>query len=725
MLEEYGVSAGEVDTPPVLDEEQEESDREEDVKHWGNGTDRLRLDDTTGELTEYGPTSVFKHLPSPSTSAPLPRHSPVSTMAPSQSLFGNDPPFNNLSVMNRVEDLPELLLSPQIHEEALTAFFTYFNSWCYFVQEREFRRDLTEGAWSHTHTFIRFDTRTAYYSPLLHYSILALGLTLLPNHILSNRRELSDRMISRAKSLMEVEVQQPMLSTVTGLMMLGSCHSCSGRHTMGYIYAGIALRLVQALGLGINCSRWVENGSIEPATRKARDHVFYISYIQDKLWSFYVGRGVSLSMSNNETPLPSIDEEEDELPWSIPNNAEPMKSWISTTFVFTCKLFQLAEKVLNTVYSLRLNTSSDKVQNSASELNVLLEEWYGSLPSALRITAAVARSAQSRIPPAHIILLHGMYHFIVILLHRPWYIRPGQPTESREGKMSGSVKRCDQSANRILQMVSLYDRSVGLRYGPISMTQMVFTAGTIHLLDATSNSRSRESKKLSTSLTCVKMCIEALHKMGDGFLCSKHSAVILQRLMDEWSLLPDDAPSNDEQVSGRGETETELIQAESSGPIKEMLRDPRMIEELRKLGWAPPPSSSSPSRKESSAAKEDSPDPFGVEKSSNELDALLRSMTSGVSASTFQQSFAPSSQSQNAGWETMGAEQDTEPDLFGLFNIPTQDQSLSNFELGLRMGVGMGWDQDMFSGLPNPQNPNAQNMGGSAFNFGNPDIGGS
>jgi hypothetical protein len=40
--------------------------------------------------------------------------------------------------------------------------------------------------------------------------------------------------------------------------------------------------LSDAVGLGINCSSWVERGLISEETRRARDRVFYMAYIQDK-----------------------------------------------------------------------------------------------------------------------------------------------------------------------------------------------------------------------------------------------------------------------------------------------------------------------------------------------------------------------------------------------------------------------------------------------------------
>jgi hypothetical protein len=73
-----------------------------------------------------------------------------------------------------------------------------------------------------------------------------------------------------------------------------------------------------------------------------------------------------------------------------------------------------------------------------------LEKWHDSLPETLRITPAAFRAQSPRVPQPYILNLHAVYHFITILLHRPWYSRPkADETATTEDT---SVTRCNKAA---------------------------------------------------------------------------------------------------------------------------------------------------------------------------------------------------------------------------------------------------------------------------------------
>lgn len=162
-------------------------------------------------------------------------------------------------------------------------------SQCFWVDEMRFRRDLA-GSPANEGSVIRA-RRTAYYSPLLHNILLAIGVSFLEIEA-GVRDQLGIAFSKRAKDLLEEEAESPMLSTISGLLLLGTYHASVARQNLGFIYAGIGLRLVQAcrwcltlltaVGLGTNCSYWVNNGSITEETRQSRYSLFYSSYILDK-----------------------------------------------------------------------------------------------------------------------------------------------------------------------------------------------------------------------------------------------------------------------------------------------------------------------------------------------------------------------------------------------------------------------------------------------------------
>jgi hypothetical protein len=88
----------------------------------------LQIDDETGELLEYGPTSAFKHLAepdrlstSPPSSAPLPN---IHLVGPAGAV-PSPPTRRNTSQDNLQLSKPEL--DEETHNEVLRLFFMYFN----------------------------------------------------------------------------------------------------------------------------------------------------------------------------------------------------------------------------------------------------------------------------------------------------------------------------------------------------------------------------------------------------------------------------------------------------------------------------------------------------------------------------------------------------------------------------------------------------------------------
>jgi hypothetical protein len=164
-------------------------------------------------------------------------------------------------------------------------------SWCQWVDQAKFLADMANSPIA-SNSIIR-SRRTAYYSPLLHNVILSVGLFYLDTD--SDRKaQLAAGFARRASEMIEREVEAPLLSSVMGILLLGSHHTAVLRHSVGYIYSGTALRLAQArefrlrvelkdlVGLGMDCSHWVRTGAVTMETKQSRDRVFWTGYIQDK-----------------------------------------------------------------------------------------------------------------------------------------------------------------------------------------------------------------------------------------------------------------------------------------------------------------------------------------------------------------------------------------------------------------------------------------------------------
>jgi len=176
---------------------------------------------------------VFRHFP-PSNASPAipaqPRTSPSDTVTTAAG---------NAAILYIPDGFDE-----EMHQNALRAFFAFFNPWCWWVDEERFRNDMGVTP-ADTDTVVRQNLRTAYYSPLLHFAILAIGVMYLDYRSHSNREFISDSFARNAASFFEDEIEATKPSAVIGLMLLGTHHAGHARQNLGYIYTGAGLRLTR------------------------------------------------------------------------------------------------------------------------------------------------------------------------------------------------------------------------------------------------------------------------------------------------------------------------------------------------------------------------------------------------------------------------------------------------------------------------------------------------
>ncbi|GAA5831344.1 hypothetical protein JCM5353_008564 [Sporobolomyces roseus] len=570
-VEREGGGSGRVRTELIDSEEDDGSEGEDAVQVLNEvGISRLKLDENGLEFTNYGPTSAFQHLPSPPIAqtrlSASPQSFPRSPIAFAPTLEAADAQgpieWNKYLPLLELEGWDESL-----HDSLLALFFSYFNNWCYWVEEGAFRSDLRTLL---SITSTSSNSRTSYYSPLLHLVVLAIACSYSDDTRTS--QEASVALVRAAKERIDEEGERPSIATLRGLLLLGSWHSGRGYQGLGNLYAGMGLRMSQTLGLGIDASGFVKNGILPEELRRTRDYAMWTAYIQDKLWSSYVGRNCTLHLENLQTPAPCIDSALDSQVWQPLANSTrrtPALSNLTLCFFHTTKLATMQERVLTTLYGLISNVTSVGVLNQVSDLNLKLESWMSKLPDSLRVPPQLTKP-----PPGHVILLNALYHFVVILLYRPYY----NLKENSLPIHDVAVKRCNAASSRIISLFELFEQAPGLRYAPVTMTQICFAAGTTQLLSSVNSN----GKKASDAKEAALRCVSALKEMGRAFECASQTGKILERLVDQWA--PKDSPMSD--TAANEPSISTVI------PQNPQLLDPEseLAKQLVLMGWQPPPS---------------------------------------------------------------------------------------------------------------------------------------
>ncbi|OBZ70244.1 Nitrogen assimilation transcription factor nit-4 [Grifola frondosa] len=476
------------------------SNNESDIDHLISPTRHLVLQETDLEL--YGPTSIFRLAPE--------RSSPsVGEMQQDNS----EPPSSTYFDWARHLP-PEVPLSRAEHDRILDILFKFFTSWGLRLVPELFLRDM--------HRTLSIPPnqpppKTAHYSPMLHNAALALATAFSDDPLIRDvrYRELFAR---KAKSYIEAECQRPSISLVSALSTIASFHSTQGEQSLGYLYFGMSGRMSQALGLSIDCSPWVKSGLITHADMLDRNWAYWATFSQDICWSLYVGRDccVAPPKATRPIPVPFVGSEIDQLPWYwAPCKMAAQPSYVVRTFDVSCDLMLIARRIMDFVNGLGPGFRREGVL----QLDALTPE--------VDLTAA---SRPNALP--HRLMLHLVYWWLFLLLHRPFYRRS---KSSSAGQDIDHVKLCNRASDNIMLLLGIWQEKYSLRYLPITLVQVIFCAGTSFVLSAVQATSGPRLGRvaLSSALSQAEQCIRYLLICGKSFECANRVATILSNVLQE------------------------------------------------------------------------------------------------------------------------------------------------------------------------------------------------
>jgi hypothetical protein len=132
-----------------------------------------------------------------------------------------------------------------------------------------------------------------YYSPFL--------VTVLCAHAARfEEGNLAEILISRARLLLGNEIHKPSaIPTVQALLQLSARDLAYGNTSQGWLYSGMAFRMVSDLGLHHSSGKILSLGNLTPEDLEIRRRLFWSCYFWDKTVSLYLGRTPVLT----EVPL--------------------------------------------------------------------------------------------------------------------------------------------------------------------------------------------------------------------------------------------------------------------------------------------------------------------------------------------------------------------------------------------------------------------------------------
>lgn len=204
------------------------------------------------------------------------------------------------------------------------------------------------------------------------------------------------------------------MPSVAALLILGDSEVGVGRDNVGWMYAGMAMRLCYDIGLHLD-SR--QSGMAERESDISK-MTLWACVIYDRYWSLFLGRPLTIKTADLE--ISSLANQFERLGTCKP--AGPEKSLNTRIYEALIDLMEIAGKIVeNSDQRRHLNDQSQShtPDNSAyfrmAALDREIHNWAARLPSDLRYTEENRTNA-----PFSFYLLHQQYHAVLILLHRPF-----------------------------------------------------------------------------------------------------------------------------------------------------------------------------------------------------------------------------------------------------------------------------------------------------------------
>ncbi|KAI6910048.1 hypothetical protein KC316_g3010 [Hortaea werneckii] len=386
-------------------------------------------------------------------------------------------------------------IDPSLENHLIKIYFAWHNASHAVIDESTFwlaRQQQTEIA-----------EVAGIYSEVLVNAICAIGASYESRyhpHLATFPRTLADFFAERTKTLLELELDSPSVSTIQALLLLSSHETGNQRIARSWLYGGMAMRLCFDIGLHIDTTPYVDHGVMSATESQARSTAFWASYVMNYRMSFSLGRPFTLDGSEITVKKPTPDS------FSYTELWQPYPSTIARSphssgglallDVISAQRINLCETVEPIARALYGNTRITlKTLQEHSERSVhAMLTWKNNLPPSLHVRADYAEDVVPQV-----LVLHLEYHYLQILVHRPWTSRRHQPVPAQGPGYRHARKMCIDSACAIAQILSVFEEQFGLMRLDVETAQILPSAALILTFATVSQTQVEQWQTSSTA----------------------------------------------------------------------------------------------------------------------------------------------------------------------------------------------------------------------------------
>ena len=231
-----------------------------------------------------------------------------------------------------------------------------------------------------------------------------------------------------ARSLVFEEINRGVSSipTIQSLLLLSAQECSSGNSTQAWSYSGLALRLMDHMGILVDGQRYPGTVRLSDEDVEIRRRLYWSCYVWDKMISLYLGRSPSMQHTSASPPpmmgkspessrcgllltfMAVDDSAENDLwtPFGACRNDNwkypPTTSHSASSFMSMCRLSLIFNEILIHMYDPLMQNTESEMFECLHTQEAALQQWQDQLPPFLKIDPL---NLPPLAPPAHIVTI--------------------------------------------------------------------------------------------------------------------------------------------------------------------------------------------------------------------------------------------------------------------------------------------------------------------------------
>lgn len=227
---------------------------------------------------------------------------------------------------------------------------------------------------------------------------------------------------NRFKALLAQYIDQPTMPTVVALLLCGACLLPYGKHSAGWVYCGMAYRMMVDLGYHLDIHSTSEQDTkfeLSACDAEIRRRVYWGAYATDKFQSLYLGRPPAVQLSDSNISRGYLDSYEEMAVWKPYTDPQAPRtsdqevyayqgrpSYAISTFQCLLQLSIIVDQLIGAFYSAKsARTAEITLLQARHEMRSQLDYWNMSLPTHLRFDA----TKDPTLPPHQVSLQYGIH----------------------------------------------------------------------------------------------------------------------------------------------------------------------------------------------------------------------------------------------------------------------------------------------------------------------------